>query len=154
MLEHMVYEYYLLNPGSQAAEDLRQEIIDLSIAWGVMCEFTHFEDGGEVSNDEEIATEVPNLTAKLLGNYPNPFNPSTTIKFEVYKQITDRAIVKIYNVRGELVKILFVDVRGQGIYEINWDGTDKNLRGVASGTYFYTINVDSNILASKMVLLK
>ena len=142
MLEHMVYEYYLLNPGSQAAEDLRQEIIDLSIAWGVMCEFTHFEDGGEVSNDEEIATEVPNLTAKLLGNYPNPFNPSTTIKFEVYKQITDRAIVKIYNVRG------------QGIYEINWDGTDKNLRGVASGTYFYTINVDSNILASKMVLLK
>jgi hypothetical protein len=95
-----------------------------------------------VSNDEEIATEVPNLTAKLLGNYPNPFNPSTTIKFEVYKQITDRAIVKIYNVRG------------QGIYEINWDGTDKNLRGVASGTYFYTINVDSNILASKMLLLK
>ncbi len=154
MIENMIYEYYLLNPNSTEAEEMMDEIIDISIAWGVMCEFTHFIDDGDVGIDEEFAIQTPCLNARLLGNFPNPFNPSTTIMFEILSNLGDSAVIKIYNIRGELVKILVVNVQGKGIYEVNWNGTDRNLKSCASGTYFYTISVGDNVLSSKMVLLK
>jgi Ca-activated chloride channel family protein len=156
MLENLILDYYLLNPNSSQAIQLRQEIINLSISWGVMCEFTHYTSIDEPIQDEDEfpETEEATLCVKLLGNFPNPFNPNTTIKFEVLKAINESAVVKIYNIKGELVKILIVDVRGAGIYEINWNGTDKQLKSVASGTYFYTISLDNSILAGKMVMLK
>lgn len=108
--------------------------------------------GTNIEDDTENSTppvEIVNLT-----NYPNPFNPTTTISFEVVKNINAPAIVKIYNTKGQLIRILAINVRGKGKYQIVWDGRDKDGKIATSGVYFYTLSVGNTILSNKMTLLK
>ena len=70
---------------------------------------------------------------KLLGNYPNPFNPSTTIKFSVENNTFKVAKIRIYNVLGELIEKINFKVNGKGIYDIPWNGEKDNGCNVSSG---------------------
>jgi hypothetical protein len=89
---------------------------------------------------------------ELHGNYPNPFNPSTTIKFstEVFSDVK----VTIYNTLGQEVTTLFNNVMNAGTYELNWFGRDKNGAAVPTGMYFYRIQSNDRVLDGKMLLLK
>jgi ligand-binding sensor domain-containing protein len=95
----------------------------------------------------------------LYQNYPNPFNPITTIPFTVYgsQLIVHRPIhttLKIYNILGQLVKILVDEEKFPGNYNSNWDGKDNSGKEVSSGIYFYQLKTNDYTDTKKMLLLK
>ncbi|PKN75252.1 MAG: hypothetical protein CVU49_05385 [Candidatus Cloacimonetes bacterium HGW-Cloacimonetes-2] len=151
-IDKLLIDYYQLSPGSPQAVALRQQIIDLSIDYQVVCIFTSFVIDPPVENDEELNS--PLCPIKQLKNYPNPFNPSTTISFEVSSDLYEDAELRIYNVRGQLVYIKKIRLNGKGLYEVRWDGKDLQDRAVSSGLYIYTLRVGDYILHSKMTLSK
>ena len=96
--------------------------------------------------------QTPRATA-LLGAYPNPFNPSTTIRFTL--QNSTQARVAIYNVEGRLVRVLADEARTAGSHEMVWLGTDRSGRSVASGTYLYRLTTaDGFDQTGSIVLVK
>jgi hypothetical protein len=89
---------------------------------------------------------------ELYANYPNPFNPMTTIGYDLAG--ASQVKLDIYNVLGQHIATL-VDTRQEaGRYQVVWDGNDSNGRAVASGMYFYRLTTDEYVASKKMVLLK
>ncbi len=95
--------------------------------------------------------ETPN-EYRLLGNYPNPFNPSTTIKYSV--PAPSRVELKIYNALGQLVRILVDGYQATGEYAAVWDGKDAGGNTLPSGNYFYRIQMGEFSAVRKMTYLK
>ena len=96
--------------------------------------------------------EVPEAPAALLQNFPNPFNPSTTIRW--YLPETRRATVEIYDVAGRHVSTVFDGRSGAGFNAAEWDGTDLEGEKVSSGVYFYRIRAGDFERAMKMVVIR
>jgi C1A family cysteine protease len=88
----------------------------------------------------------------LSHNYPNPFNPSTTILYSLATR--SHVTITIYNVLGQEVNVIVDDVKSAGEYRASWDGADFGGRGVASGIYFYRLSADDHTETAKMVLLR
>ena len=110
--------------------------------------WTTGELGGQTANDDPV---IP--TAKLsLSNYPNPFNPQTTISYAVKAQ--GNVKIEIYNVRGQLIKTLISEAKQQGNYTVTWDGLDNSNVPVASGMYFTRMQNGHNQVTHKMVLIR
>jgi len=88
----------------------------------------------------------------LKQNYPNPFNPTTRIEY----YISNRSNVKIniYNMSGELIKVLLNEEKNTGNYSITWDGRNNSDDLVASGAYFYQIQTNDFVQVKKMIYLK
>ncbi len=95
--------------------------------------------------------EVP-ASYRLAQNFPNPFNPATTIRFDIREK--GNVSLKIYNVAGQLVKTLVNEVRDAGSYNENWNGTNDTGSRVSSGVYFYKIESGNFTATRKMVLLR
>jgi hypothetical protein len=89
---------------------------------------------------------------KLYSNYPNPFNPVTTIKFEIVT--SSKVKLSIYNVTGVLVKTIVSDYLPASVYTYKWDGTDNSGVKVASGIYIYSLRVGNMVTAKRMILMK
>jgi hypothetical protein len=92
-------------------------------------------------------------TTKLIGNYPNPFNPETTIRFSVGAMSTPVRI-DVYNIRGQHVRTLVDELYESGEHDIVWNGTDENDNPVASGVYFYRMVSDKHNEVKRMLLMK
>jgi len=88
----------------------------------------------------------------LFGNYPNPFNPSTSIKFATEK-FSDVKLT-VYSILGEEIKTVYSGNLASGTYSMTWDGKDRSGYNVPSGMYFYKVASDNRILSGKMLLLK
>jgi hypothetical protein len=88
----------------------------------------------------------------LLGNYPNPFNATTLVKF----QLTRPSLVElnVYNILGQKVKTLVKEQMTSGSKQIIWDGTDENGRQLATGIYFYRLVTVEGRQTGKMTMLK
>jgi hypothetical protein len=102
----------------------------------------------------DSVTDIGDPPAMLAfhGVYPNPFNPTLTIAYEL-----DRARdvgVDIYNVRGERVRTLLNRKQGPGPHQIQWDGTNRNGQRVASGIYLIVLRSEDWRIQRKAVLLK
>ncbi len=97
--------------------------------------------------EEEIVTA--NVT---LSNYPNPFNPTTTISLSLPEDCNVE--LSIYNVRGQKVKTLTNEILVKGLHSIEWNGKDNNNKTVSSGIYFYKVSTDKETATRKMLLLK
>jgi hypothetical protein len=89
---------------------------------------------------------------KLEQNYPNPFNPTTTIPFQVPEACD--ASVKIYDIRGALVKTLMSSHMEAGYYNLVWDGSNANGNRVASGVYLIKMMAGEYTETRKMVLVR
>jgi len=89
---------------------------------------------------------------KLSANYPNPFNPSTTIEFELPE--TGEVELAIFNVRGERIKTLYSGQKPAGSYKIMWEGTSSNGSQVSSGVYFYRLKTADQEQTNRMVLMR
>jgi len=98
----------------------------------------------------------PTLPAKLtsLGNTPNPFNPSTTIRFMVPSGPNRDFNFRVYDVRGRLVRRLASGQISAGLQEVPWDGRNDNGDSVSSGVYLYRVDVGQERFTGKMVLVK
>ncbi len=89
---------------------------------------------------------------QLKQNFPNPFNPSTTISYNLGENVD--VSLKIYNEKGEFVKELVNENQNKGSHSVDWNGTDSFGKEVSSGTYFYKIETESFTRSQKMILLK
>ena len=108
-----------------------------------------FAATGFVSNDDQVAVNKILLSA----NYPNPFNPETTISFTLPKA-EQQVSLSIYNSKGQKIKTLFSGNADQGTQRLVWNGVDDNGRAVGSGIYFYRLTVAGKSHSRKMLLLK
>jgi hypothetical protein len=92
------------------------------------------------------------LTTEIRGNYPNPFNPTTTIEYAV--GTTGRVTLNVYNVRGELVRTLVEKDHATGVFRVEWDGRDNAGNALSSGIYFTRLVTGQLVQTRKMVLMK
>ena len=102
-------------------------------------------------NPEEI---FPPSYFKLEQNYPNPFNLSTNIRYYINEKNSLPISLKIYNLKGELVRSLRDIPCPGGGYIITWEGRNNFGQEVASGVYFYKLKVGELSQVKKMVLIK
>lgn len=86
------------------------------------------------------------------GNYPNPFNPSTTIEFRLPER--GQVSLKIFDAAGRLVRTIDGGVRGAGRHTIVWDGRGAGRRPAASGVYLYRIETAHGAATGKMTLIR
>ena len=105
-----------------------------------------------VNNTEDGGIYSPDISKISLNrNYPNPFNPSTTISFSIPK--FSKIQLTIYNVKGQKVKTLANDQYEKGIHSLIWNGVDNFGNSVSSGVYFYNLDVNGKNRAIKKCLL-
>ena len=100
----------------------------------------------------DVPPTAPALRTRLLSASPNPFNPRTTIEFELDRP--GRADIRVYDAAGRQVAILVDDHRDAGPHRIEWDGRDHEGRAVAAGVYFYRMVADQFSDTKRMVLVK
>ncbi|MDO9576955.1 MAG: right-handed parallel beta-helix repeat-containing protein [Candidatus Cloacimonadales bacterium] len=110
--------------------------------------------------------DILNLETKLLGNYPNPFNPSTTISFQLNTSLrqgyagqaetTENTELMIYNLKGQKIKVFTFPNGSLGTSEhsVVWDGTDQTGKPVSSGVYFYKLKAGDKSFSRKMLMMK
>ncbi len=89
---------------------------------------------------------------RLSNNYPNPFNPSTTIEFSLAN--TTQASIVVYDLLGKEVRTLVNAKKSAGVYTVNWDGRDNSGRSVPSGVFFCRMVTPEYSRTMKMTLLK
>jgi hypothetical protein len=99
------------------------------------------------NNPEEISPCIATVS-----NYPNPFNPVTTIAMNI--PTAGHASLKIYNVKGQLVNTLINENLPAGNQYVSWNGTDYNNTPVTTGIYFYKLETDNQTAHGKMIMLK
>ncbi|MEA2096862.1 MAG: M1 family aminopeptidase [Candidatus Cloacimonadota bacterium] len=118
------------------------------------------EDFGEESSIGNYELEVINCK---LTNYPNPFNPITTISFDLTTEFTESTELIIYNLKGQKVRnipVILSDAQhcieglGETKYSVTWNGTNDNNHPVSSGIYFYKLKSGDIEISKKMLLLK
>ena len=89
---------------------------------------------------------------ELMGNYPNPFNPETKIRFSTERN--SNVEITIYSLLGEKINTIQNGPMNAGTYNITWFGQDLNGNKVPSGVYFYEVRSDNRTARGKMLLLK
>jgi hypothetical protein len=89
---------------------------------------------------------------ELGQNYPNPFNPETTIRFQLAE--ARHVTLAVYDVLGRAVATLADEALEAGAYQVHWDGTDRQGRPVASGTYLYRLEAGDFVQVRAMSLVK
>lgn len=108
-----------------------------------------------VSNDQNFKPSIIPLQYSLAQNFPNPFNPTTTIKIGVPETGSkDRISVRVYDVLGKEIRVLFDGHLPAGFHKFEWDGTNATGEAVASGIYFYQLRAGQVSIMKKMVLLR
>ncbi|NQV18324.1 MAG: T9SS type A sorting domain-containing protein [Armatimonadetes bacterium] len=113
-----------------------------------------------VENIQSVEEEIVSQSNYIF-NYPNPFNPSTTIYFET-TNLHENSRIEIFNIKGQKIKQYSIfPEQSQAPYgagnnqsSIVWNGTDENYQSVASGLYFYKMSSGKETQVKKMLLLK
>ena len=122
------------------------------------------EDEDEDDGDEEGASkpvgrlalssgtgEVPK-SFSLSQNLPNPFNPSTMIRYTLANAVDVR--LTIYNALGQKVCVLVSVTQAPGVHSVQWNGRDRFGRFVSSGLYLYKLEAGENVAVRKMIFIK
>jgi len=101
-----------------------------------------------------VATEKETLpeTFELEQNYPNPFNPVTTIRFALPQNT--RVTLKVFDVVGREVQTLVSSELTAGTYDVQWNGRNQAGLPVASGVYLYRLDLGTQVMTRRMVLVK
>ena len=111
----------------------------------------HLTGMGDVSVGTRTQQEIPRVYS-VSPNYPNPFNPTTTIRYQLPAE--SKAELVIYDLLGSKVKTLLSEKKNAGSYEVQWDGTNDVGVPVTSGVYVYRFTAGSYRLVRKMILVK
>jgi len=89
---------------------------------------------------------------QLFANYPNPFNPDTHIRFNLNRD--ENIELSVYNLRGELIRVINAGHFTAGSHTAHWDGRDQNGQLLASGVYVYRLGTEQGTLSKKMMFIK
>ncbi len=101
---------------------------------------------------ETEPVDIPSIAVTLSQNSPNPFNPSTTIRYSVRERCHVK--LEVLDVAGRKIYTLTDMMLEGGSYEASWDGCDSDGREVVSGVYFYQLKAGKVTISKKMVLIK
>lgn len=123
----------------------------------VFAQFTNIVDWESPNEPIKPLTIITNATVipnkfELYNNYPNPFNPTTTISFDLPEDTF--AELTIYNIRGQRIRTLQSGIMRAGKHQIFFDGMDNNNRVLGTGIYFYQLITDQFFDNKKMMVIK
>jgi len=102
----------------------------------------------QIEAEEEILPD----RVTLFANYPNPFNPETTIKFYLTKR--EQVELQVFNINGQLVKTIYRGTLSEGIHTFKWDGVSDQGNIVSSGVYLIVLRYSKGNLTQRMILMK
>lgn len=125
--------------------DLFGMAIDGSQQWNIASDIVSWDWGGMAETDVESFDQVEDF--ELLSNYPNPFNPSTKIRYSLPQ--SSNVTLTVFDILGNEIETLVNEDKSAGTYEVNWNAT-----GLPSGVYFYRIRAGSFNDTKKMILIK
>jgi len=108
--------------------------------------------GGELFCSQTVTVNLPPKPVTLYQNFPNPFNPSTTISFFIPERSPVR--LDIFDTGGKRVNTLVHGVKSAGRYNIEWNGTNSHGNEVSSGVYFYRLTAGRKAITRKLILLR
>ncbi|MGI6198694.1 MAG: T9SS type A sorting domain-containing protein, partial [Candidatus Cloacimonadaceae bacterium] len=126
--------------GDQTVEDVLVEQ-DLTATVNFVLDATSVDD-----------PRIPVTATALSGNYPNPFNPETTISYSVKEPGMVR--IEIYNIKGQLVRTLVDEAHATGHYKQTFDARDDRGRNISNGVYLIRMRAPGYHKMSKMILMK
>jgi Peptidase family C25/Propeptide_C25/Carboxypeptidase regulatory-like domain/Secretion system C-terminal sorting domain/Peptidase family C25, C terminal ig-like domain len=155
--------YSVYRDGMLVGEDISNTFyLDTEVTSGetYIYNTTAVYDGGwesEYSNDAEIMATISGgilipLVTELEGNYPNPFNPTTVIKFGLSEAAS--VTLEVYNIKGEKVRTLINSGLEAKYHTVTWNGKDDSRKNVSSGVYFYKMKAGSYTSTKKMIMMK
>jgi len=141
---------YVLSAEPGVVQRLRVRGIDASGRFSEMSDWSN-----PIYFEATRSGETPPVAAKLRSNYPNPFNPETSIVYGVPESIEDgeTARLDIYNIAGLRVRTLEVD-RTPGWHELTWDGANDNGQTQPTGMYVTRFTVGAMVSTQKMTMVK
>jgi len=137
---HFVYASagLLLCGGNTTRNDAWSNLINLGV--------------GKHSAWEDPQQKIAGQNEPRVSVYPNPFNPATTIRFRVTEASSVR--LHIFNIRGELVRTLWDQETSAGMHERRWNGRDRDGQIVASGVYFYRLEIGAQLYRGRLEMVK
>ncbi|MBC8527793.1 MAG: T9SS type A sorting domain-containing protein [Candidatus Cloacimonetes bacterium] len=109
----------------------------------------HCDAGSNAIEEPNMPIEEPYIH---LSAYPNPFHPVTCINFSLNKE--GYTTLKIFNIKGQLIKTLVNEYKRKGDYSILWDGKNKDGKEVSSGIYLYRVQVENHCVTRSLNLVK
>ena len=124
-------------------------VVSPTLAYAVG-EYTYKFDGQTPVFVERESIVVPEKF-RIEQNYPNPFSPSTTIKYSLFSDMNVQ--IDVRDILGRTVKRLVSGFQSTGVYTVTWDGTNDSGVRMASGMYFYISDMGDSIEMKRMVLL-
>ena len=110
-----------------------------------------FDGTVHFSNELNVSVKIP-TEFNISRNYPNPFNPTTTINFALPQKQMVKLVV--YDILGKEIKTLVNSEKEAGNYKVQWNGTNDNGLAVSTGIYIYKISIGNFIKEKKMILMK
>lgn len=140
-------------PGDEIFLRFRLHSDPLAVAWGWAIDDLEVQVASVgLPGDDTPPAIGPPAEVALRPNQPNPFNPSTTIRFE----LPERGVAEltVLDLRGRRVATLASGIHGAGVHRVVWDGTDDRGAGVASGVYAYRLRTEQRVLTRTLTLLK
>jgi hypothetical protein len=146
-----------IDTGTPDTTGLSLPIMDLAgnyRIWNNRIDMGCYEFGSEpVGNEDEYEPEgSATVGGTRMYNYPNPFNPTTTICFNIPK--SSNVNLAVYNIRGQIVRQLADENMPLGQHKVVWDGKDGGGKACGSGVYFYRLSTSEISVTKKMLLLK
>lgn len=123
-----------------------------SVTVGSSLNLSAGQGDGEVSSLQNSSANIIPENQTLENNYPNPFNPTTTIRFGL--PVAQQVSIKIYSITGSTVKTLADDYLSEGYHQVIWDGLNESGNKVASGIYIYEMRTKDKRFIKKMLLAK
>ena len=119
-MKHLMVTYYTYEEGSPEAEELKDEIIDISICYNVISPFTSYSTGGGDPTfiEYESETDISGFEDKPNRTFPNPFVSEVSIEFIVYQDLNEKATIKIFDMFGKLIDVTEVMLSGKGKYNL------------------------------------
>jgi hypothetical protein len=143
--QHYLFTDYETEAGLTYNYWLQSMDLDGGVAWYGPVVVSTLGDG---ANPEPI---VPKIT-QLIGNYPNPFNPQTTLRYSLDK--SGKADFTIWNSKGQIVWKANREHNAPGFYTLAFEGRDIHGQSLSSGVYFCRMNFGKDSYIHKMILLK
>ena len=104
-----------------------------------------------ITGDEPVKSQLP-TNVVLHENSPNPFNPTTQIKFGLPNM--QKVEIDVYSITGQKIKTLVNSTMSAGYHTINWSATDDNGVKVSSGIYIYQLRCGNEVFTKKMIFAK
>jgi endonuclease I len=150
--EAMLLEWHAADPVSQKEIDRNEAVYAIQSNRNPYIDRPDFVQKVFQPELSPVPQPIPAGQALLRQNVPNPFNPSTVIRYELTAPVPVE--LHVYDLAGRLVDVLRSGAESAGAHEVTWQGRDDDGRAVAAGVYVYRLRAGDEVLTRRMVLAK